>query len=136
MKNVRNCFLLCHCHQITALTLINAKNSDRNEIEKKKTAFGDIKNAPQLFGSSEKSGVKKDERVKESVDDYDSGCVSLMPVDYFEAQVNKLALSDDEIDLWIKCINASRNASRYDDDIEPPTIYEPELAELPEDECK
>lgn len=102
-----------------------------NDNEKKKIAFGDIKNAPVSVANGEKFGVKKSECAKETVNGFDNGYASSMPVDYFEAWVDKMTLSDDDIDRWIKVMNDARKANPYDE-TEPP-MSPIELAEV---KCK
>lgn len=124
----RSFCLLCR----TGLTHMNAKSADR-EIEKKKSALGDIKNAPTSLTFGSKSAVKKCE-VETVNDDYDidQGYTSLRPVDFHEAWIEKSALSDEDIDRWIKALRDARNANPYDE-TEPPKD-QPVVFDF--DECK
>lgn len=111
---------------------MNAKSVDR-EFEKKKCAFGNIKNAPVSVTIASKSAVKKgDVATFNTDDDIDQGYTSLRPVDFFEAWVEKTALSDDDIDRWIKALRDARNANPYDETEPPP---QPEMT-FDDDECK
>lgn len=124
-------------HFITVALFTPAKNVDSNKSDKKKVAFGDIKNAPLAPTSGEKATVKKVEieMTKEDNENYeiDESC-NLKPVDYFQAWIEKAALTDEEVNTWIKMINTPLYMDPSEERM-PPKIEDP-IEEEFYPECK
>lgn len=114
-------FYLC---QFSDSALMNGKNTNRNEIDKKKMAFSDIRNAQQL-NSGEKLSTKN-VQMEASDDEYGKEFASSKPVDYQKVWVEKFTLTDNEIDRWIKMLNVARNMNPYDE-TEPLPIPEEDI---------
>lgn len=93
--------------------IMNGKNTNRNEVDKKKTALGDIKNA-QSLNSGEKLSVKT-VHVEASEDDSGNEFASSKAVDYHKVWVERVTLTDNEIDRWVTMLNAARNINPYDE---------------------
>lgn len=130
LKNFRFCFI--------PDGLLIGKTANRDEIEKKKSALGDIKNAQTT--AEEKVPMKTehieivDEKYeREFVDEeYETEFASSKDVDYHQVWAEKLALSDDEINRWITMLNIARDTTP-DDEILPPPIY---IDPMPFENCK
>lgn len=101
---------------------MNGKASIRNEIDKKKTALGDIKNAPV---TCEQKGPMKTEQTEIIDEIYEREFASSEDVDYHKVWTEKLALTDDEITRWITMLNRHEN---WNEEVEPPPpIHEEEI---------
>lgn len=106
---------------------MNGKNADRIEIEKKKSALVDIdKNAPNAVGLQSANTKKVETEIKD--EEYvDREPSSSTDVDYHEVWIEKLTLTDGEIDRWIDMLNAARKMNPYDETEPPPSMPEEEL---------
>lgn len=113
---------------LTASSLVNGKNADRNESELKKSAFGDIKNAlstPQVSEGGKTISKAFELPKTECAPEY----ASSRPVDMYDFMVDKLTFTDEEVNKWAKCINLGW-MDTYDDIKPPPPITDFDLSEL------
>lgn len=108
-------------------TLLNGKNADRIDFEKKKSALGDIdKNAPNAVGLQLANAKKVEIEIKD--EEYvDREPASSTDVDYHDVWAQKLTLTDEEINRWIDMLNTARTMNPYDETEPPPPMPEEEL---------
>lgn len=103
------------------------KNADHSDVDRKKVALGDIKNAPSAPVSDGKPMVKNDIEDQEPLE----LCIaSSKPVDYFEAWVEREALSDAEVDQWVKMLNIARTMNPYEESAPPMAQLDEDIYEM------
>lgn len=110
---------------------MNGKNADVPKSEKKKHAFGDLKNA-LIDTPSQSAPKKKVEIQKENTPDDEYVGIeyaSSKDVDFFDAWVEKLTFTDEQVDQWMRNMIKASEMNPYDErELPPPS---PAWTEIP-----
>lgn len=106
------------------------KVGERSEKDKKKVALGDIKNAP----SNSHTQINAQKVESEEVD-LDFTTTSLKPVDYFQEWIEKAALSDEEVNKWVRMLRTAHDMNPNEETM-PPRTSSPPMPSFCAEECK
>lgn len=106
------------------------KAADRSEKDKKKVALGDIKNAP----SNSHTQINAQKVESEEVD-LDFTTTSSKPVDYFQEWVEKAAMSDEQVNQWVRMLRMAHDMNPNEETM-PSQPSSPPMPNFCAEECK